>query len=288
AALALDRCGVRLVLAARSDAPLEAVAAQCGEALAVPTDVRDEAAVAALVERFGRIDTWVNCAGVIAYGRFLDVPGDVFRTVIETNLMGQVHGARAALPVFRRQGEGVLINMASVWGRVTSPDVSAYVTSKFAVRAFSQCLRQELLDAPRIEVATILPSPVDTPIFSLAANYAGRATRPIPPVSDPQRIARGIVACARSPKREVTYGPLGRVLELLHSFAPPLYLRIAPSAFMAGNFAGRETPPTPGNVLEPRPDAAAIDGGWRRHHRRELADALLAAAGGALKGLLRG
>jgi NAD(P)-dependent dehydrogenase (short-subunit alcohol dehydrogenase family) len=129
AALLFARREARLVLAARAEQPLRAVAAECGNALAVPTDVRDEAAVTALadraVERFGRIDVWVNSAGVIAYGRFEDVPGDVFRAVIETNLMGQVHAARAVLPQFRRQGSGVLVNMASVWGRFTSPDVSA-------------------------------------------------------------------------------------------------------------------------------------------------------------------
>ena len=141
-------------------------------AIALPTDVRDEAAVQALarasVERFGALDVWVNCAGVIAYGRFEEVPAEIFRAVIETNLFGQVHGARAALEHFRAQGSGVLVNLASVWGRVTTPDVSAYATSKFAVRAFSECLRHELRDVPGIDVATILPQAVDTPIFAHA------------------------------------------------------------------------------------------------------------------------
>jgi NAD(P)-dependent dehydrogenase (short-subunit alcohol dehydrogenase family) len=289
AALLFAERGAHVVLAARSQEPLAAAASECG-GLAVPTDVRDEQAVQALaeraIERFGRIDTWVNSAGVIAYGRFGDVPSDVFRAVIETNLMGQVHGARAALREFRRNGSGVLINMASVWGRVTSPDVSAYVTSKFAVRAFSECLRHELRDVPGIEVATILPSPVDTPIFATAANYVGRMTRPIPPVTDPWVVARGVVRCAQSPRREVTYGGAGRLLELVHSLAPPLYHRFAPGAFVAGNFGERDTPISAGNVLEPAPAAATIDGGWRTRHRRELARAFGDAAAGAVRGLL--
>ncbi len=105
---------------------------------------------------------WVNNAGVIAYGRFDELPAAEFRQVIETNLFGQVHGARAAIPRFRRQGSGVLINMSSVWGRVASPYVSAYVTSKFAVRAFSECLRYEVEDCPDVHVATMLPQAVDT------------------------------------------------------------------------------------------------------------------------------
>jgi NAD(P)-dependent dehydrogenase (short-subunit alcohol dehydrogenase family) len=290
AAVLFARRGARVVVAARSPGPLAEVAREC-HGLAVPTDVRDEPQVQALaaraVEHFGRIDTWVNCAGVIAYGRFEDLPGDVFRAVIETNLMGQVHGARAALPEFRRTGTGVLVNMASVWGRVTSPDVSPYVASKFAVRAFSECLRQELRTTPGIDVATILPAPVDTPIFGTAANYAGRPTRPIPPVADPWDVAEGIVRCAQRPAREVTYGRAGRALELMHSFLPPLYRRFAPAAFEAGNFGAGRVPRGPGNVLEADPAAARIDAGWRARHRRELADAFLAAAGGGLRGLLR-
>jgi NAD(P)-dependent dehydrogenase (short-subunit alcohol dehydrogenase family) len=102
--------------------------------------------------------------------------------VIETNLFGQVHGPRAAVPRFKAQGSGVLINMSSVWGRVTTPDVMAYVTSKFAVRAFSECLRQELRHLPHVDVATMLSQAVDTPIFARGANHAGRAVRPVPPV----------------------------------------------------------------------------------------------------------
>jgi NAD(P)-dependent dehydrogenase (short-subunit alcohol dehydrogenase family) len=289
AAQLFARRGASVVLAARAEAPLREAARECGNALAVPTDVRDEAAVARLAEeaiaRFGRIDTWVNSAGVIAYGRFDEVPSDVFRAVIETNLMGQVHGARAAIPQFRRQGSGVLVNLSSVWGRVTSPDVSAYVTSKFAVRAFSECLRHELRDEPGIGVATILPSPVDTPIFRQAANFTGRATRPIPPVTDPWRVAEGIVQCGEDPKREVTYGPAGRLLAHLHSLAPGLYHRFAPGAFSGGNFCVRPAAPTAGNVLEPVPELEAVDGEWRTRHRRALAQALLDAAGGALRGL---
>ncbi|MEA2323466.1 MAG: hypothetical protein QOD81_3316 [Solirubrobacteraceae bacterium] len=63
---------------------------------------------------------------------------------------------------------------------MTTPDVSAYVASKFAVRAFSECLRHELRDRPGIDVATILPQAVDTPIFGHAANYAGARCGPSP------------------------------------------------------------------------------------------------------------
>jgi len=295
AALGFAREGSRLVLASRAPEPLEEVARECerlgAEALAVPSDVRDEQAVAELarrtVERFGRLDVWVNCAGVMSYGRFAEVPSDVFRAVIETNLMGQVHGARAALPRFLEQRSGVLINMASVWGRVTAPDVSAYVTSKFAVRAFSESLRQELRGVPGVDVATMLPQAVDTPIFGNAANFAGRSVRPIPPVIEPEEVAEGILKCARSPKREVTYSRAGRFAEIAHSLAPALYNRLLPPAFERGNYDDAPAPAGPGNVLEPA-GRGAVSGSWRSERRATLRRALLAALRGAAAGLVRG
>jgi NAD(P)-dependent dehydrogenase (short-subunit alcohol dehydrogenase family) len=295
AAISFARCGSRLVLAARGADALRDSAAACesegARAVPVPTDVRDEASVQNLartaVEHFDGIDVWVNCAGVIAYGPFEQVPSEVFRAVIDTNLMGQVHGSRAAIQQFRRQGHGMLINTASVWARVTTPDVSAYVTSKFAVRAFSECLRQELADAPGIQVTTLLPQAVDTPIFANAANYSGRRPRPIPPLLTAEEVADGILRCARDPKREITYGYLGRAVESLHSLWPGLYERLVPPAFSAGNYAADRAPDTSGNVLAAR-GSYSVDGAWRRDHRRELLRAALAAVRAGIHSLLHG
>jgi NAD(P)-dependent dehydrogenase (short-subunit alcohol dehydrogenase family) len=218
AALAFGRAGARVSLAARGRDALEDTARACrragAEALVVTADVGDAAAVDHLadhtVERFGQIDVWVNNAGVILYGRFEDVPAEDFEQVVRTNLLGQVHGARAALRQFRRQGRGVLINMGSVWGSVSSPQVSAYVASKHAVRAFSECLREELRHERDIEVATMLPQAADTPIFAHAGNYTGRQVCPIPPLVTAKAVAGGILAWAREPKRDVTFGRAGR------------------------------------------------------------------------------
>ena len=288
--------GARVALAARSEGPLRAVAEECERrgtaAVAIPTDVRSEEAVRRLAQRtadrFGRIDVWVNCAGVMAYGRFEDVPSEVFRAVVETNFFGQVHGARAVLPYFRSQRSGVLINMNSIWGRVTTPNVSAYVSSKFALRGFTECLRQELRDLDDVDVAMILPHAVDTPIFVRSANFTGRAVRPIPPVLDAEAIADGVVRCARSPMREMTLRHTGRLIELLHALAPPLHHRLMPAAFEAGSFIDRPTPPTAGTVLRPMETDYSVDGRWRRRRRRELARAFVATARGMAGGAIHG
>jgi NADP-dependent 3-hydroxy acid dehydrogenase YdfG len=154
AARAFARRGARVVLAARSEKSLREAADECeaagGQALVVPTDVTDEEAVEELarrtIEGFGRIDTWVNNAGVMVYGFLEEVPSEAYRRVIETNLFGQIHGARVVVPFFKEQGSGVLINMCSMWAKIGSPYVSSYVTSKFGVLGFSECLRQALHD----------------------------------------------------------------------------------------------------------------------------------------------
>jgi NAD(P)-dependent dehydrogenase (short-subunit alcohol dehydrogenase family) len=292
--------GARVVLAARSERSLREVADECetlgGQALVVPTDVIDEEAVGGLaqrsVEAFGRIDTWVNNAGVITYGRFEEVPTEVFRRVIETNLFGQIHGARAALSQFREQGEGVLVNMSSVWGRLTSPHVSAYVTSKFAIRAFSECLRQELAGDEGIDVVTILPQSVDTPISRQAGNYHGRTARAVPPVSSAEEVADRILRCARDPRREVTEGRSGQVIETLHALAPGLYGRTLPYVFEWAVFTSELVEPGPGNVLEPVPEHNRVADGWGETNttlrRAALAGgAALAGAAGVAYALLR-
>jgi NAD(P)-dependent dehydrogenase (short-subunit alcohol dehydrogenase family) len=295
AALRIARRGGSLALCGRSPEPLAAVAGECEAAGAAvhfePLDVSDEAAVeafaAATVERFGRLDVWVNNAGVIAYGEFLEIPPEVFRQVIETNLMGQIHGARAALRRFRQQGSGVLIEMSSVWGRVSSPQVSPYIASKSAIRAFAECLRGELAGEPEIHITTMAPQAVDTPIFARAGNYSGQAVRPIPPLLSPQEIAAGIEACAENPKREVNYGRSGRLLQILYAIAPGLYRRLAHPAFVRGTFAPRESAPTAGNVLA-GDGPHTVDGGWRRERRASLRRAFARSLGGGLTGVFRG
>ena len=294
AALRLAHRARALALCARSGEALAEVAEECesrgAATLHRAVDVGDENAVEAFAEAveedFGRIDVWVNNAGAIAYGPFEEIPSEVFRGIVETNLMGQVHGARSALRRFRAQGSGVLINMSSVWGRVSSPQVTPYIVSKNAVRAFSECLAGELVDEEEIHVATMVPQAVDTPIFEHAGNYTGKQVRPIPPVLDVEEVARGIELCAENPKREVNYGQAGRALEILHSLAPPLYRRLAHGAFVRGTWGKVGAAPAPGNVLASH-GPYEIAGGWHARRQGTLRRAFLAAAAGAVRGVFK-
>jgi NAD(P)-dependent dehydrogenase (short-subunit alcohol dehydrogenase family) len=291
-ALEFTRRGARVVLAARRASALQELARHCqaagGQALAVPTDVTDEAAMAELahraVERFGRIDIWVNNAGVYLLGSLEATPPAAFRRVLETNFFGYVNGARAVLPRFREQGHGVLVNNASVYAHVGAPWLTAYVSSKFAVRGFSEALRQELVDLPEVHVCTVSPSPIDTPIFASAANYRGRAVKAPPPTYPPEQVARAILASALRPKRERIVGGAGRLATVTELVAPRWFERVNRRYVNGFQFAAEPAPATDGNLYAPVSDGLApARGGWRRRPdppaplRRVAAVGLLAA-----------
>jgi short-subunit dehydrogenase len=270
-ALAFARRGAKLVLAARRAEVLEEVAEECnrygGEAVAVPTDVTSEDAVDALarraVERFGRIDVWVNNAAVTLFGRIEQAPSAAYRRVIETNLFGCVHGARAAMQAFRAQGNGVLVNVASQLGKVGSPYVSAYVASKFAIVGLSESLREEALDTKGIRVSTVLPASIDTPLFQHAANYTGRAVKPMDPIYDPGDVADAIVRCAERPAREVMVGAAGRVLTALRRVTPAAAERVMARQVDRDHFQKRPAAATDGNLFAPVAFGTGVSGGWR-------------------------
>ncbi|MCI0754587.1 SDR family oxidoreductase [Teichococcus vastitatis] len=271
-AYAFAENGDNVVLAARRADRLEELARECEllgvQALAVPTDTTDEAQVQSLadraLQRFGRIDVWFNNAGVGIFGRFEDLPSDAWRRVIETNLFGYVHGARAVMPVFRRQGHGVLIQNASIVGRTAKPDSTAYATSKFAVRGFSEALRQEVLDQPGIQICTILPSVIDTPFFQHAANYSHHRVRAAPPVYTPEKVAHTVLRLVDRPRAETIIGGFGQFASLVKRIAPsPVATRLIGRVLNAGFLARESSPETSGALFAPAADEARVRGGWR-------------------------
>lgn len=286
--------GATVVAAARREDPLEDLVESCqatgATALAVPTDVSDQDEVNQLarraVEAFGRIDIWVNNAGVAAYGKFEDIPPDVFRQVIDTNFFGVVNGCRSALPYMRQHGNGVIINVSSVVGAMGGPYNSAYAASKFAIRGFSDCLRQDLRETP-IEVSTILPAAIDTPFFEHAANYAGRVVKPIDPVYEAQKVADAIVACAIDPQREVFVGSAGKLASISRRIMPGLHERIFARQVEMNHFEDTPAPATPGNVFEPVPHGTGVSGNWKTTTNstgKKLGAAGLVAGGAAAAG----
>ena len=272
AALGFAARGANVALAARGREALEEVAAQCRarnvSALAIPTDISVQDQVASLaaqaIQEFSRIDVWVNCAAVVSFGRFLDVPTDAFRRIIETNVIGTAHGSRTALRHFQQRGEGVLINVASVLGKEGISFLSPYVASKEAIVGLSSCLREEF-HGTRIHICTVLPASIDTPIWQHGANYTGRAVRPIVPVYRAEQVAKTIIACARRPRRIVYVGLAGPVITAAHKVAPDLFEEVSSRLISPILFQNSAAEVSPGNLFQPSTEPMGVDGGWGAH-----------------------
>lgn len=282
--------GATVVLAARREHILQDVKRECeqlgGSALAIPTDVREEKQVRDLaqqtIETLGRIDIWINNAGVSMFGRFEEVPPESFEAVIRTNLFGYIYGARAVLPIFREQGHGHLINVASIVARISQPYTSAYAVTKAGIRALSDSLREELLDAKDIHVSTVSPATIDTPLFQNGANYTGRAAKAMPPVYPAEDVVKAIISLVKHPRREMMVGGAGRLITLQHALMPSAAERLMAHQFEKNHLSGKSAPPSEGNLFEPNDNWNSISGGWRNGSSngsgKALAGLLVAAA----------
>jgi short-subunit dehydrogenase len=272
AALRFARYGSRLVLAARSPSSLAEVAGACAElgadAEVVAADITQpgdmERVADATLRRFGRIDVWVAAAGVYGYGELDRMPADEGRAIIDTNLHGTINQVRAALPALR-QSHGVVVIVGSVFSRLASPYVWAYVASKHAIAGFAASVRQELRRGRHpVEVAMIWPATTDTPIYRHAANRTGRSIQPIPPALHPDRVARAIARAAVRPRRRRVVGMVQGSLLALHAVAPNVADRILAVTMSRLGLRRPVAPATSGTLYAPDPRSNEVTGGWRQ------------------------
>ncbi len=296
-ALAFARHQCTLVLASRSEKALAGITEECeafgAKVKTVITDVTDAAAVkrlaAAAVAFGGRIDVWVNNAGVLAAGEFTATPLEVHTQIIETNLLGYLYGAYAALPYFKQQRQGILINNISVGGWMPVPYGVGYSASKFGIRGFTEALQGELNKYKDIHVCNLFPAFLDTPSTQHAGNYTGVEIKPAPPVYDPQRVAGAIVKLAQQPKPSVMVGGIAPLLKLAYAVAPLLTKRITAAVITTYIKNAAPTPATSGNLFGPVEYGASIHGGWNspadaaaRRQRMSTAAVLLAGVAAGL------
>lgn len=288
-AVELAKRGVHVVLAARSVEALEETAAKCraegSKALVVPTDVTVEDDVMRLAERAlevtGRIDIWVNNAGVTAFGALEDGPFEIHRRVIETNLFGAMYGARAVMPIFRHQRAGVMINVGSILSKIGQPYVPSYVISKFAVRGLTETLRTATADDPDIHICSLLPYAIDTPHFQEGANLMGLDARAMPPTQSPEKIARALVRLIERPRREVHVPRLATAFLALHAVAPRLVERGILHVLREWHFGHQRLPNSTGNLYLPTTPEGHTHGD--RPARASLARVLVWTAGHFLR-----
>ena len=238
AALAFAREGSRLALSARRLDRLEALAAEVhalgAEAMVMAMDVADPADVRrfvdATVARFGRLDVMVNNAGSGVRGRVEETPVEDYRRLMEVNYLGTVYGCQAVLPVMRRQGSGVIINVSSIVGHRALAGGAAYAATKSAQVSLTEALRLELRGTG-IAACSIHPVSTETEFAEVAARASGgRKGGPVGPRQSAEAVALAIVDCARRPRPEVYPYRLSRAIVWLNALAPGLVDWIAARA----------------------------------------------------------
>jgi NADP-dependent 3-hydroxy acid dehydrogenase YdfG len=180
-ALLLAERGAKLVLGARNPDGLDAVAARLtstgGDAIAKVTDVscREDLTefVALAAETYGQLDVLVSNAGIMPVSQFDELRVDDWEAMVDVNLKGVLFGIAAALPVFRRQGFGHFVNIASTAAFRVTPGQSVYAGTKMAVRAISEGLRQEA--GENLRVTIVSPGMTSTNFAESITDEAARA-----------------------------------------------------------------------------------------------------------------
>jgi NAD(P)-dependent dehydrogenase (short-subunit alcohol dehydrogenase family) len=231
ASLLLAEKGASVVLAGRSQEEMDKLAEEIrfngGQVTAMTVDVTDYTQMVDLAARaaaiYGRIDTWVQSAAVMMYASFEDTTPDEFKRMLDVNLLGQIYGAKAALPHLRRTGRGSLIHLTSVEATRSLPLQSAYAASKHGIVGFIDALRLELQkDGVPINVVNIKPAGINTPLYEKALTKIGTAPRPVPPIYEPEMVAQAILYAAQNPVRDMTVGAAGKLLGLSQRLSPKL------------------------------------------------------------------
>jgi len=270
-ALALAGRGRTVVLVGRDRGTLERARLACeragGTGVVAVADVRDADAVRRAFEvadgHPGGLDTVVHSAAVLAYGRFEDVPADVFDAALDTTLLGTTRVCREALLRFRRTGRGRLVVVGSLLGKTAVPGMTTYTTSKWGVHGLVRSLQLENRDVAGIRISLVSPGGVDTPVYHQAGTFLGRHGQPPPPRTTAADVADAVLGCLDRPRREVNVGAGNALTVLGFRALPAVYDRlVGPLMSRIALQPGAGVADTPGNVLEPRPEGEAVDGGW--------------------------
>ena len=216
-ALAFDRAGARVSVAARRRERLEEIAGRMRAALVVPTDLSIEGQASAMVERtlehFGRVDVLINNAGVAIPTTSDSLDPRITRQVLETNLIGAMIATRKALPSMLKQGHGHIINICSPAGFLGVPLMADYCASKAAMSGWTRALQAEWLGS-EIQVTEYLPGLIDSELGqprdsteATSSRPSGGGTGPLAALP-PEHVADQLVDCVRRP-RAVMYSSFG-------------------------------------------------------------------------------
>lgn len=227
AAVALAARGAQLIVSGRDGARLEDLAGRIrssgGRAAAIVADLSTAEGAQELIARAQaggeRIDVLVNCAGTSHFGSFESTPPEVLERLLQSNVLAPMRLAQQVLPAMRRQGQGLIVNVGSIFGSIGFPCFAGYSTTKFALRGFSEALRREL-KGTGIDVLYFAPRYTRTAINTDAVQRMAQAVRM--PQDEPVQVARSLVDAIERGQRERFLGASERFFVRLNSLFPRL------------------------------------------------------------------
>jgi len=226
--------GCVLILASRRRSVLEALADEIHTTyphverpVVLPCDMARSGDVRSLIEEadrwVGGIDVLINNAGISLYGDAQNTPATDYRDLMEVDYFGPLAAMQEAIPVMRRQGNGVIVNVASLAAIHGVPYLAGYCAAKAALATVSQSLRAEL-SGTGIEILVVYPDYMETPIFVNEKNVGG-ARRPPHPYPPPEKMAGAIVKAIETGKTELVVSVRGKAMAFFSGFFPRIVAR---------------------------------------------------------------
>ena len=244
-----------------------------GRAIIIPTDVADpdqvEAAAAQIEADLGPIDIWVNNAMVSVLSPVKQMTPAEYQRVTEVTYLGYVYGTLSALKRMLPRDRGVVIHVGSALAYRSIPLQSAYCGAKHAIEGFTESLRSELIhDRSNVHVTIVQLPAVNTPQFSWIKTRMPRHPQPVPPIYQPEVIAKAIVWAAHHRRREISVGwPTVKAI-VGDKFIPGLLDRyLAWIGYSAQQTKDPVDPHRPNNLFKPVPGDHGAHGGFNRHAR---------------------
>jgi NAD(P)-dependent dehydrogenase (short-subunit alcohol dehydrogenase family) len=282
-ALRFAERGAKVIVSAKNekglDSLVEEIRSKGGQATAIPAEVTEFEQVKAVadgaVETYGRLDTWVHLAAVLLVASFEDTTPEEFSRVVDVNLMGQVHGAMAALPHIKREGGGALIHVSSMGAKPSIPLQSAYCASKHGIDGFLESLRVELQhEKLPISVTHVMPATINTPLFDKARTKLGVKPVAPPPIYQPGIVADAILHAAEHPARDLVVGGAARAVMTAQQISPRLLDALLRRFGFGVHYTNDpKTEEDPDNLFDPVQGLDTVEGSFGdRAHPKSLYD----------------
>jgi NADP-dependent 3-hydroxy acid dehydrogenase YdfG len=234
-------------------------------AVVAAADVADHDAVEGAAERIeaelGPIDVWTNVAFSNVFAEFTELTPHEYTRITHVTYLGFVWGTMAALKRMLPRNRGTIVQVGSALAYRSIPLQAAYCGAKAAIRGFTDSIRCELLhNGSDVAISMAILPAVNTPQFSWCRSKLPRKAQPVPPIFQPEVIARGVVWLAEHPRRELRIGWSSVKALVGQNLAPGLTDRIlAKNGYDAQQYDGAESPERPDNLEHP------LRGDWGAH-----------------------